>query len=55
MGKRSWGPTRALIGEASTDQANSYVKVGEEKKNVSKRLKGDEKEWPIGCFLVDPW
>jgi len=26
-GKRSWGPTRALIGDANTDQANSYVKV----------------------------
>ena len=27
-GKRSWGPTRALIGEATTQQANDYVKVG---------------------------
>merc|ERR1712037_1015017 len=26
-GKRSWGPTRALIGQASTQQANDYVKV----------------------------
>merc|ERR1719150_1930934 len=26
-GKRSWGPTRALIGEATTQQANDYVKV----------------------------
>merc|ERR1711972_206759 len=26
-GKRSWGPTRALIGEATTEQANDYVKV----------------------------
>ena len=29
-GKRSWGPTRALIGEATTQQANEYVKVGKE-------------------------
>merc|ERR1711962_119382 len=27
VGKRSWGPTRALIGEATTEQANDYVKV----------------------------
>ena len=30
-GKRSWGPTRALIGEATTQQANDYVKVGKKK------------------------
>merc|ERR1712013_778092 len=26
-GKRSWGPTRALIMDAGTEQANNYVKV----------------------------
>ena len=27
VGKRSWGPTRALITDAGTEQANNYVKV----------------------------
>jgi len=27
VGKRSWGPTRALIVDAGTEQANSYVKA----------------------------
>merc|ERR1711872_410979 len=27
VGKRSWGPTRALIMDAGTEQANNYVKV----------------------------
>jgi len=27
LGKRSWGPTRALVSDTSTEQANNYVKV----------------------------
>lgn len=27
LGKRSWGPTRALVGSASPEDANDYVKV----------------------------
>ena len=27
-GKRSWGPTRALAGDITPEQANAYVKVG---------------------------